>query len=394
MERVNAKGTDIIYLDNAATTFPKPESVYSFADMFYRSSGGNAGRGGNPLAREGARLLNETREHLALWLGVNSPENIIFTSSATEALNLAILGCKLLSGDTIYVTPFEHNSVLRPIEHLRQTLGIQVRQIPFAYRTYTCELDKLSAAFQAESPAMVCITQASNVNGFMPPLLEIARLAKSANPRTIVVVDGAQTAGLYPLSLADGLVDAYVFSGHKSLYGPYGVSGLVLASSWRPRPLLFGGTGTVSESVQMPTRLPSAYEAGSQNIWAIAGLNAALKWLDEVGRDAIVEHTLALSCQLQNRLRNIPDIEVFTPPSNTSWCGIISFTIDSIAPQAMELSLGAKDIAVRAGLHCSPWTHEWMGTKESGGTIRLSTGYFNKVKHLSQIEDALLDLLS
>jgi cysteine desulfurase family protein len=394
MEQVNAKGTDVIYLDNAATTFPKPESVYSFADTFYRSFGGNAGRGGNPLAREGVRLLNETREHLALWLGVNSPENIIFTPSATEALNLAILGSKLLSGDTIYVTPFEHNSVLRPIEYLRQTLGIQVRQIPFAYRTYTCELDKLFAAFQAEAPAMVCITQASNVNGLMPPLIEIARLAKSANPRTIVVVDGAQTAGLYPLPFTNDLIDAYIFSGHKSLYGPYGAAGLVLASSWRPRPLLFGGTGTVSESVQMPTRLPSAYEAGSHNIWAIAGLRSALQWLGEVGRDTIIEHTLALSHQLQDKLREVPGVEIFAPPSSTSWCGIISFTVDGIAPQAVELALGAKDIAVRAGLHCSPWVHEWMSTKELGGTVRVSVGYFNQPEHLTQIEKALLDLVS
>jgi cysteine desulfurase family protein len=393
MEQVNTNGTDIIYLDNAATTFPKPESVYNFSDTFYRSSGGNAGRGGNPLARTSARLLNETREQLALWLGISSSENIIFTSSATEALNLAILGSDLLPSDFIYVTPFEHNSVLRPIEHLHQKKGIQIREIPFSRRTYTCELDKLSAMFQVAPPAMICLTQASNVNGLIPPLIEISKLAKSVNPGAIVVVDGAQTAGLYPLVFTDDLIDAYIFSGHKSFYGPYGVAGLGLTSSWRPRPLLFGGTGTVSESVQMPTQLPSAYEAGSHNIWAIAGLKAALEWLNEVGRDAIVKQTLALAYQLRDQLRDISSVELFTPPSNTSWCGIISFTLDGVAPQAAELSLGAQNIAVRAGLHCSPWAHKWMGTQELGGTVRVSTGYFNKPEHLTQIEDALLDLL-
>jgi cysteine desulfurase family protein len=393
MEHVNAKGTDIIYLDNAATTFPKPESVYRFSDIFYRSYGGNAGRGGNPLARACTRLLNETRDHLATWLGANSPEHIIITSSATHALNLAILGSQLLPGDTIYLTPYEHNSVLRPVEHLRRTLGIQVRQIPFARQTYTCQLDKLSNAFGTEPPALVCVTQASNVNGLMPPSIEIARLAKSVNPRAIVLVDGAQTAGLYPIPLTEGLIDAYVFSGHKSLYGPYGVAGLVLASAWRPRPLLFGGTGTVSESVQMPTHLPSAYETGSHNMLAIAGLHASLEWLNEVGRNVIVERTSALSYQLLEILKDIPGIEIFTPPSNSPWCGIISFTMDNIVPQAIELALGAKDIAVRAGLHCSPWAHEWMNTKAAGGTVRLSVGYFNSSDQLSQIKVALLDLI-
>jgi cysteine desulfurase family protein len=385
----NAVDDSIIYLDNAATTFPKPACVYEAADDFYRRYGGNAGRGGNPLARACARLLAETREGLAAWLGAPSPERVIFTTSATHALNLAILGTDLHPGDAIYVTPFEHNSVLRPVEHLRQTRGIQVQEIPFDRRTYACQFDKLSAAFQVAPPALVCVTQASNVCGLMPPVLEIARLVRETNPNAVMVVDGAQTAGLYPLSLTDGSIDAFIFSGHKSLYGPYGVAGLVLASDWRPTPLLFGGTGTVSESVQMPTDLPSTYEAGSHNIWAIAGLKAVMEWLQETGREAIVTHTIDLAESLRNELEQLSGVSVYAPPEGESWCGILSFTIEGVQPQAIESALGAKGIAVRAGLHCAPWAHRRLGTMEVGGAVRISLGYFNSANETKVVAELL-----
>ena len=384
-EQMQVEDNEIIYLDNAATTFPKPECVYAEANTFYARFGGNAGRGGNPLARASTRLLMETRELLAEWLEVPSEDSVIFTASSTHALNQAIFGVALRPGDIIYVTPFEHNSVLRPVEHLRQTKGVQIRQIPFAHRTYTCQMDKLAAAFQTEPPAVVCVTQASNVCGMMPPVQEIARLAKEANPQTIVIVDGAQTAGLYPLDLRSELIDAFIFSGHKSLYGPYGIAGLVLGSEWRPTPLLFGGTGTFSESIEMPTELPSAYEAGSHNIWAIAGLKAALEWLQSIERETIIKHTMSLSRQLQINLADLPGIEVYVPPEDIAWSGILSFTVDDMKPQAIEAALGAEGIAVRAGLHCAPWAHKWLGTMSSGGTVRVSPGYFNEIKDMDRI---------
>lgn len=373
----------VTYLDNAATTFPKPESVYTEANSFYANYGGNAGRGGNPLARASTRMITETRALLADWLEAPSEDSVVFTASATHALNQAILGTDLHLGDTIYVTPFEHNSVLRPIEHLRQTKGVQVRQIPFGRRTFTCDLDKLAAAFQSEPPTIVCATQASNVCGIMPPVQEIAGLAKEANSRTIVIVDGAQTAGLYPLPLKSGLIDAFIFSGHKSLYGPFGVAGFVLGSKWRPAPLLFGGTGTFSESIDMPTTLPSVYEAGSHNVWAIAGLNAALGWLKSKGRETIVDHSTKLAEQLCKELANLPGIDIYAPRTSTSWCGIISLTLEDSSPQTIEAALGAKEIAVRAGLHCAPWAHKWLGTLEKGGTVRVSPGYFNSISDIA-----------
>jgi cysteine desulfurase family protein len=380
---------EIIYIDNAATTFPKAERVYSAADEFYRRYGGNAGRGGNPLARACARLLAETRERLAAWLDAPSPEQVIFTSSATHALNLAILGTDLRPGDAVYVTPFEHNSVLRPIEHLRQTQGIEVRQIPFSRRTYACQLEELEAAFQVDPPALVCVTQASNVCGLMPPIVDIARLARRVNSRVVIIIDGAQTAGLYPLQLADGLIDVFIFSGHKSLYGPYGIAGLVLGSDWRPTPILFGGTGTQSESVLMPDVLPYAYEAGSHNVYAIAGLKEALIWLSEIGRERITSHIRSVASEARHALKDISDLTMYIPGQDDYWVPIISLNINGIPPQSIEALLGSKQISVRSGLHWAPLTHRWLDTLESGGSVRVSPGYFNSIEDIQALVGAI-----
>ena len=257
-----------------------------------------------------------------------------------------------------------------------------------------CRLDRLRAQFRADPPALVCVTQASNVCGVMPPVMGIAQLAREINPDVVVVVDGAQVAGLYPLPLDDRQVDAYIFSGHKSLYGPYGVAGLVLASDWRPAPVLFGGTGTLSESVQMPTDLPSAYEPGSHNVWAIAGLQAALEWLRETGREAIVAHTLELAEQLRDELEKLSGVTVHAPPGGVPWYGIVSFTVDGTRPQAIETALGAKGIAVRAGLHCAPWAHRWLGTMETRGAVRVSAGWFNNAGDVATLVTRISEMLT
>lgn len=379
----------IIYFDNAATTFPKPESVYTEMDSFYRRFGGNAGRGGSPIARICRQLVDETRILLAQWLEAPKPEHLILTSSATQALNLAILGRKFNPGDVVYVTPFEHNSVLRPLEYLRQAQGIIVKQIPFNHHTLECQTSELSVAFQIDPPSMVCITQASNVLGLMPPVDAIAKLSKQSNPDSTVVVDGAQTAGLYPLELREGFIDAFIFSGHKSLYGPFGIAGLILGPEWKPQNLIFGGTGTYSESLQMPSLLPSAYEAGSHNILAIAGLNSSIKWLQSIGRQGITEKIAGISSQLIDRIATLPDFHLFTVKNKSSWCGIFSFNVRNATPQSIETVLGSQELSVRAGLHCAPWAHRWLGTDESGGTVRVSPGYFNSDSEVSSLIDYL-----
>ena len=363
---------ELIYLDNAATTFPKPEVVYQAMDSFYRQYGGNAGRGANPLARKASALVDETRLLAQEWL--NTPE-VVFTSSATLALNTVILGAGLRAGDIVYTTSFEHNSVLRPLEYLRQTIGIEIKLIPFDKVTFECDLNKVSKQFQLDKPSMVCITQVSNVTGYMPPVEQIIQSAKQSDSNVVAVVDGAQAAGLKTLNMTN--VDALIFSGHKSLYGPYGIAGIAFGTQWRPEPLVYGGTGTISESIEMPNYGASRFEAGSHNISAVAGLNASLKWLREIEHGSINKKTGELISILVSELRSLPELTIYIPQNMNQHYGIVSFTTDNIMPQAIENALGAQNIAVRAGLHCSPWVHEFMGTKSAGGTVRVSVGYFN-----------------
>lgn len=380
--------SELIYLDNAATTFPKPETVYAAADSFYRTAGANAGRGRNPLAREAAHLVAEVRAKVAVWLGAPSTERVVFSPSATIALNQAILGTPLRPGEAVYVTPFEHNSVLRPVEYLRRAHSVEVRLLPVDSLSLRIPMDRVEAQFRIRPPALLVMALVSNVCGLLLPVTEIACLARTANPEVVVVVDGAQGAGLYPIPLWDGLLDYLVFSGHKSLYGPYGAAGFVLASHRRPVPVLFGGTGTESERVTMPGDAPAAYEPGSLNVWALAGLGAAVDWLKATGRHTVVRHTHELTNMLVEELCRLPGLRlrVAAPQQRAS---ILSFTCAGASPQAIEAFLGAAGIAVRAGLHCAPWCHRLLGTLESGGTVRVSPGYFNSTSDIEAFLSAL-----
>lgn len=375
---------EIIYLDNAATTFPKPEAVYLAMDSFYRQFGGNAGRGANPLARKAAGLVDETRAMLRAWL--SAPE-VTFAPSATIALNTVIMGARLRVGDVVYVTPFEHNSVLRPLEYLRQTIGIQIRVLPFEKHTFECKLDEVKKLFRLDPPTMICMSQVSNVLGLRIPVDELTQVAKQLAPNCITLVDGAQAAGLHQLEMSR--IDALVWSGHKSLYGPYGIAGIAFGTDWRPEPLLRGGTGTVSESIDMPEDGVSRLEAGSQNISAVAGLNASLKWLNETGRDAIINHSDALTYYLSDMLSDLSDVIIYLPDNRDLITGIVSFSMNNIKPQMIETALGAQNIAVRAGLHCSPWTHEFINSTASSGTVRVSVGYFNTEQDIQQLRSII-----
>ncbi|MBA3871693.1 MAG: aminotransferase class V-fold PLP-dependent enzyme, partial [Anaerolineae bacterium] len=251
----------LIYLDNAATTFPKPEVVYQAMDDFYRNYGGNAGRGANPLARKSGYLVAETRELLKVWL--DAPD-VVISASSTIALNTVIMGARLRAGDTVYVSPFEHNSILRPLAHLRKTIGIEISILPFDKQTFECNLNKVRQIFKVDPPTMLCISQVSNVFGAILPVDELTKIAKQVSPQCVTLVDGTQAAGLKRLEMSH--IDALVFSAHKSFYGPFGVAGIAFGTDWRPLPLIYGGTGTQSESVDMPVDGHARYEAGSHNI--------------------------------------------------------------------------------------------------------------------------------
>jgi selenocysteine lyase/cysteine desulfurase len=289
----------------------------------------------------------------------------------------------------VYVSPFEHNSVLRPLEQLRKTTGIEVKVIPFDKSTFECQLDKLKALFRIQPPTMVCISQVSNVFGIILPVSDIATLARQSNSAVIIAVDGAQAAGLKQLPMT--MIDALVFSGHKSLYGPYGVAGIAFGRSWRPATFIFGGTGTQSESLEMPSQGAAQYEAGSLNISAISGLNAALRWLNETGRETINRQIFEVSTALAETLSSQSSITIFGNHHSVQ-SGIFSLAVEGVSPQQVETYLGAQSIAVRAGLHCSPWAHEFAGTIRQGGTVRVSIGYFSDQSHVIDLYQQLKSL--
>jgi selenocysteine lyase/cysteine desulfurase len=386
-------GAEVLYLDNAATTFPKPEAVYRAADAFYRTGGGNAERGRYPLARAAADVIARTRAKLAAWLGVRGGEQIILAPSATIALNQVILGTPLPPGAVAYVTPFEHNSALRPLEHLRQSAGIQVRELPFDRDTWGFDAPRARDMLEAEPPALLIVSHASNVCGYLLPVAEIVQAVRAANPDCVVVMDGAQAAGLYPLDLASGAVDYYVFSGHKALYGPYGIAGFVLCTERRPTPIIFGATGTQSDSVAMPLDVPSAYEPGSQNAWAAAGLEAALDWLAAAGRPAVVGPAEAAAHAILDRLRALAGVRVYVPPADR-WMGIIAFTADGMAPAALADALSDRGVAVRAGFHCAPLIHGWLRTLKRRGVVRASTSHFTPTCAADTLDAALRAILA
>ena len=376
-----------IYLDNAATTHPKPEVVYVQADQCYRASGANAGRGNHSMARNARGIIEETRGMLARLLHVPESGEVIFQPSATHALNATILGAGLTNGQVAYVTPFEHNSVLRPVEHLRVTRGIAVREVTFSGQTCLPDMPRVRAQFAAEPPDLLIVSQASNVTGALLPATEIVAAARRVNPGVIAIVDGSQAAGLYDLASTD-LFDALIFSGHKTLYGPYGAAGFTLyGTRWRPAPIIFGGTGTMSETLGMPDAGPGTFEAGSQNVWAIAGLRAALRWIEASTPAAIRTHSGGLSRDFAHGIGGLPGVRVIVPSTETT--AVVSFTIAGVTPQIVENTLSAAGIAVRSGLHCAPWAHRLLGTLQAGGTVRVSPGYFNTPDDIGRAVDAV-----
>lgn len=227
---------------------------------------------------------------------------------------------------------------------------------------------------------MLILTHASNVCGAISPIIEIGLLAKKANDKATVIIDGAQISCMDGLSIHEG-IDYYVFSGHKALYGPFGAAGFIMCSEKKPAPVIFGGTGTSSESISMPDTEPDTYEPGSMNLWAIAGLNAALKWIEETGREEILARQEELNDRVLSSLQQIPNIILYKPQGKMT--GVISFNLKGIPPQTVENYLGSKNISVRAGLHCAPWTHNFLGTSNLGGTVRVSPGFFSTLNDIN-----------
>jgi len=361
----------MIYLDNAATSHPKPEAVYRRVDDVLRNFSANPGRSGHGMAVEADRVIFDARESLATLFGIKHSDRIIFTPNATAALNLALKGL-LKPGDHCVTTSMEHNSVTRPLKFLSQ-LGVEVTKVGATAEGILNAADIASAI--KPNTKLVAVTHASNVIGTITPIEEII---KAAHEKGVpVLLDAAQTAGPVGIDVEGLGVDLLACPGHKGLYGPQGTGFLYISHDVRLKPIIFGGTGSRSDTEIMPDFLPDRYEAGTLNTPGIAGLGAGAEFIMSEGMDRIRAHEAGLCGQLIDGLSGIAGIKLYGVMDAGRRASVVAFNIDGMDPAAVGDRLDSEfGIAVRVGIHCAPDAHRTMGSFPKGA-IRMSPGYFN-----------------
>ena len=359
----------MIYLDNAATTWPKPKEVAEAVAACIEAVPGTPGRGSHQGARQAARIAFEAREEIAALFDVDDATRIAFCGNATQALNTALFGL-LQPGDVVVTSSWEHNAVVRPL-HVLEQKGVVIRKIP---PTQEGPLDLTALEEALPGAKALVLTHASNVTGAILPLQEAAALA--ARHGCLVIVDAAQTAGVEEIKAFWGL-HVIAFAGHKSLLGPQGTGGLYVAPQVSVKPLIFGGTGSRSEEREQPSFYPDCLESGTLNTPGLAGLLAGVRFVRTTGMEKIRYRESELAEKLRTALRKMQGISMKGEKQGQLQTAVLSFTVEGIDSNVAALWLEEKaGIICRAGLHCAPWAHEALGTLETG-TIRLSPGYFN-----------------
>jgi cysteine desulfurase family protein len=361
----------MIYLDNAATSWPKPPEVVKAMVEFLERLGGNPGRSGHQLSVAAGRVVYEAREAVAELFGVPDPLRVIFAQNATHAINLALQGL-LRPGDRVVTTSVEHNAVMRPLRALEQE-GVRLTQIPCGSDG---SLDPEDARRTIPpGTRLVAVTHANNVTGTLMPVADIAATAHAAG--ALVLVDAAQTAGVVPIDMPGLGIDLLAFTGHKGLCGPPGTGGLVLGAgvdAGAVRPLMRGGTGSRSESEEQPEDLPDKFESGTPNGVGIAGLGAGLQFVQGRGVPAVREHEMTLTRLLINGLRAIPGVRVYGTMDPARCTAVVSFTAECLRVSDVGFRLDEEfGILTRVGLHCAPAAHRTIGTFPEG-TVRLAPG--------------------
>ncbi len=376
-----------IYLDNAATSHPKPEAVYLAADRTLRELGASPGRGSYRTAIEASRLLFETRLAAARLLGVTDASRIVFTASATESLNLALFGL-LNPGDRVVTTSMEHNAVLRPLEVLRRR-GVEVVKVPANTDGFVVPTELKNACTQRTR--LLVLSHCSNVSGTRQAIEEMGPWCRKHG--ILLLVDAAQSAGLFDIDVESMAIDLLAVPGHKGLFGPSGTGLLYVREDLQIRPLLVGGTGNDSTSVLPPPQLPEGLESGTANAPGLAGLKAGIEFLLATGIHTIRHHELNLVQRLRKELPKIPGLRLHGGNAMDRQGGALSFTIAGHDPAAISFLLD-RDYAIqtRAGLHCAPDAHRSIGTFPQG-TVRISPGWFSTEQDISTLLAALADLV-
>lgn len=379
------------YLDNAATSWPKPDSVLAAMERYHRELGVAAGRGATRAAAEVDATIARCRLRAARLFNAESPERIIFTFNGTDSLNLAIHGA-LKPGDHVIASTLEHNSVLRPLSELRKRIGIEATFIE-PEETGIVDPAKFQAALRPNTK-LITLIHASNVTGAMQPIVEVGGIARQAG--ALMLVDAAQTAGHVSIDVRNNPIDLLACPGHKGLMGPLGTGLLYLRPSVEDQlpSLRQGGTGSMSEEDRQPERLPDKYESGNHNAPGLFGLEAALEWLEQNPVTKRHQNELALRRGLIDALGEIPSVRLFAHDlQEENAAGLLSFVIEGFETQDVATILDHEfQIQTRAGLHCAPGTHRRLGTLTAGGTVRVSFGPFNTADDVRQLADALQQL--
>jgi cysteine desulfurase family protein len=376
-----------IYLDNAATSFPKPETVYQALDAFARLSLANPGRAGHKMALAAERALDDCRHLLNQLFHGKEPERWIFTLNCTDALNLAFKGV-LGDGDHVITTDLEHNSISRPLRALELAGRISLTRVP-ADAGGTIDPDAVRRAVTPKT-RLIALAHASNVLGTVQPVAEVGRLAREHD--LLLLVDAAQTAGVLPIDVQEMNIDLLAFPGHKSLLGPTGTGGLYVGPRARPRAWREGGTGGDSSSETQPREYPYFLEGGTPNVLGVAGLTAGVRWVIERGLDDVHAHEVALIERLWQKLDEMPGYRVLGHRDHARRVGTLSFVSEALpASEVGGILDQAFDIAIRPGLHCAPYIHRAQGTFPEGA-VRVSPGPFNTADDIDALSAALAEI--
>ncbi len=379
----------MVYLDNAATTFPKPEVVYDAMDSMNRNAV-NAGRGSYKRAREESKLIAETKTRIRELVRLDSNVPVVFSPSVTVAINQIVHGLKLRENAVIYVSPYEHNAVARSLYDLKHKFpGIVIKELPLD-DDLEIDLEKVKYEFSKDKPDVVFCTHISNVTGYILPIEDIFRESKKNG--SINILDSAQSLGLVDIRANQIDADVIAFAGHKTLYGPLGIGGFINVTGIDLDVFIAGGTGSDSLNLEMPEGKESKYESASPNMVAIAGLNAALSWLNT---EECFEHERAITKYLIDELSQIDGVKCYLPKNMNNHLGIVSFSIQKYKSEDVGMILDEDyDIEVRTGYHCAPYIHKYLKDEKTLGTVRVGIGRFTTENDINKLVDAIKEIVN
>jgi cysteine desulfurase/selenocysteine lyase len=380
----------MIVLDNGATSYPKPEDVYTFMDQFYRKFGVNPGRSGYDMCMEAGEMVENTRKMLTRFFNGTDPNRLCFSYNSTDALNLILFGI-LKEGDHAITTTLEHNSVLRPLYHLERDKGVEFDRVPFDGRGFV-DPGEIAKKFK-KNTRMVIVNHASNVIGTVQPIRDIGKLCRDKG--ILFAIDASQSAGKVAIDMVQDNLDIVAFTGHKSLLGPTGIGGLYVREGVEIRHTRAGGTGVRSAHHMHLDEYPYRLEYGTINVLGVAGLHAGLKWIEAQGRENIHHQEMKLTEQLVRGLKSIDRVILYCQDDLIDHISVVCFNIRGIDAADVGTMLDVDhNIASRTGLHCAPLVHEQLGTDKIHGAVRFGIGPFNTEEHIAAAIGAVEEIAS